>query len=473
MGGGRRALSILVVGAGLGGLGAGLALKSDGHHVIVVDSVPEFAEASTSSPYLITHHPSTHRHHTHILSQAGAGIRLPPNSSRLLSRWGVDLANMKKSTSSGYEFVRWQDGSSILHLPFDSSIDHHGAPYYLVHRADLHAALLSAAVKAGVQVLPNKRIVAYDFSEPSAVTDQGEVFTADLIIASDGIKSLARPLLTGREDRPRDTGDVAYRILISGDRIRADPELANLITSPRTTSWCGPDAHIVGYPIRDGELYNLVVCAKSRLGETSDEAWVVRGDNSELCTRFAGWEPRVRKLCALTGDFLKWRLCDLGSLSTWCHPSGKAVLLGDACHPMLPYLAQGAAQAFEDAGVLRQILAQETRRGSSSSIGSGSSGSIWPGSLSLSQALAVYEKIRMPRTRLVQEKTREHQYILHIADGEAQRQRDKLMREDADKNPVFWGHRERRQWLFGHDAENLAKDGANWNMKLEVVGQPA
>lgn len=448
MGRGRRPLSILVVGAGLGGLGVGLALKSDGHHVIVVDSVPEFAEA-------------------------GAGIRLPPNSSRLLSRWGVDLANMKKSTSHGYDFVRWQDGSSILKLPFDNVVDHHGAPYYLVHRADLHSALLAAATRAGVQVLPNKRIVAYDFSEPSAVTDQGEVFTADLIIASDGIKSLARPLLTGREDRPRDTGDVAYRILIPGDRLRADPALEDLITSPRTTSWCGPDAHIVGYPIRDGELYNLVVCAKSRLGETTDETWVVRGDNSELCTRFAAWEPRVRKLCALTGDFMKWRLCDLASLSTWCHPSGKAVLLGDACHPMLPYLAQGAAQAFEDAGVLRQILAQESRRGSSSSTGSGLSSSSSASSGGLSEALAVYERIRMPRAKLVQDKTREHQHILHIADGEAQRQRDRLMREDGDKNPVFWGHRERRHWLFGHDAEILAKDGANWNMKLEVVGQPA
>lgn len=363
---------------------------------------------------------------------------------------------MSKSISTGYRFVRWQDGSVILDLPFEKLVETHGAPYYLVHRADLHKALLETAVAAGVQVLRNKKIIAYDFSDPSAVNETGEIFKADLIIAADGIKSIARPLLTGQEDRPRDTGDVAYRILIPGKDLLADPQLASLITKPSTTSWCGPDAHIVGYPIRNGQLYNMVVCATAAEGEfTSDEAWIVKGDNSELCRRFANWEPRVRKLCALTGDFRKWRLCDLASLPTWTHPSGKAVLLGDACHPMLPYLAQGAAQAFEDAAVLRQILAQHGR----AAIGRGT----------LTHALGAYERIRMPRARLVQEKTREHQYILHLADGPEQRERDRRMKVDGVDNPVFWGYLSRRMWLFSHDAENLTAEGANWR----VVRQPA
>lgn len=344
----------------------------------------------------------------------------------------------------------------ILDLPFETLVETHGAPYYLVHRADLHTALLETAEAAGVQVLRNKKIIAYDFSSPAAVNDAGEIFTADLIIAADGIKSIARPLLTGQEDRPRDTGDVAYRILIPGDKLLADPLLATLITKPSTTSWCGPDAHIVGYPIRGGDLYNVVVCATAAENEfMSDEAWIVEGDNSELCRRFASWEPRVRKLCALTGAFRKWRLCDLASLPTWTHPSGKAVLLGDACHPMLPYLAQGAAQAFEDAAVLRQILAQHHRRSDR---------------VTLSQALGAYETIRMPRARLVQEKTREHQYILHLGDGPEQRERDRRMKVDGVENPVFWGDVNRRRWLFSHDAEDLgAAEGTNWRM----VRQPA
>lgn len=368
---------------------------------------------------------------------------------------------MKTTVAQRYQFLRWEDGSTIVKLPFDNIEETHGAPYYLVHRADLHAALLSAAQRAGVAVHTGKQVVSYDFAAPSATTQAGEVFRADLVIAADGIKSTARSLLTGQPDAPRDTGDVAYRILIPGAQLRADPELASLITDPCATSWCGPGAHLVGYPIRGGELYNLVVCetvsAPRNENESTDrgeEAWVVPGDDRALQARFAGWEPRVRKLCALTGDgFMKWRLCDLGDLARWAHPGGRAALLGDSCHPMLPYLAQGAAQSFEDAAALRRCLALEEA--------------------DLGGALRRYEAARMPRASLVQAKTREHQYILHIEDGEEQRARDRLLQLNAAENPVFWGHDERREWLFGHDAELLGTEGANWQAAPQQDGVTA
>lgn len=370
--------------------------------------------------------------------EAGAGIRVPPNSTRLLMRWGVDVESMKKSTSSSYHFVRWEDGSTMVKLPFENIVETHGAPYYLAHRADLHAALLEAAQKTGVEILNNKRVVSYDFEAPSATTQDDEVFAADLVICADGIKSVARPLLTGQPDIPRDTGDVAYRILIPGEKLLADDDLADLINKPCTTSWCGPEAHLVAYPIRNGEMYNIVVCATSH-NETTDEVWVVKGDNRELCSRFSNWEHRVRKLCALTGEFMKWRLCDLPDLTRWVHPSGKAVLLGDSCHPMLPYLAQGAAQCFEDAAVLRQCLALD---------------------IPLEEGLKYYEEIRMPRASLIQAKTREHQYILHIEDGAEQRKRDETIKINNEQNPIFWGYDDRRKWLFSHDAELLNHEGA-------------
>jgi salicylate hydroxylase len=365
---------------------------------------------------------------------------------------------MKKSVSKRYHFIRWENGSTIVKLPFENIVEEHGAPYYLVHRADLHEGLLTAARRAGVKIHNSERVVSYDFDAPSATTLDGKVWKADLVICADGkpnslllslfanpsigIKSIARPLLTGKPDVPRDTGDVAYRILIPGEDLLADPDLANLITDPCTTSWCGPDAHLVGYPIRNGEMYNIVVCATS-YNETTDEVWVIKGDNRELCERFAKWEPRVQKLCKLTRDFMKWRLCDLPILDRWVHPSGKACLLGDSCHPMLPYLAQGAAQAAEDAATIRQCLAKYA---------------------DLEKALLTYESIRKPRASLVQSKTREHQYILHVDDGSEQTARDELMNHNDDQNPVFWGYDDRRNWLFSHDAEVIGATGANWKV---------
>lgn len=142
-----------------------------------------------------------------------------------------------------------------------------------------------------------QRVISYDFDAPSATTEDGHTWTTDLLVCADGIlgkrrasvirpnlhlgiKSIARPLLTSKRDISRDTGDVVYRILIPGETPR-DPDLASLVTEPANTSWCGPDAHLVRYPIRNGVLYNIVVCATS-YNETTDEVWLVKGDNQEL-----------------------------------------------------------------------------------------------------------------------------------------------------------------------------------------------
>lgn len=411
----QEIMKVLIVGAGLGGLASALVLSGDGHEVTVLDSAPQFGEV-------------------------GAGIRVPPNSSRLLERWGVDFGKIKKSKSSRYHFVRWKDGSTITEFSFGSDAqDIYGSPYYLVHRADLHKGLIEAAEKAGVTVLPDHAVVESDLNEPSVITSTGKVFTGDLLIAADGIKSLSRAKLLGKEESPRDTGDLAYRILIEGNKMRKDPELADLMDHPCTTSWCGPDAHLVGYPIRNEELYNIVVCATCRDEDFKPEdTWIALGSPEEFVRRFSSWCPQVTKLTKLSPSFLKWKLFDLPVLDTWVSDSGKACLLGDSCHPMLPYLAQGAAQCFEDAACLAECIKKET---------------------DLKTALKKYEKLRVPRTAVIQESTRKHQHLLHIDDGEQQRARDAQLKIPGANNPVFWGDVERRKWLFGYDAQKVAEVG--------------
>jgi salicylate hydroxylase len=171
-----------------------------------------------------------------------------------------------------------------------------------------------------------------------------------------GIKSIAREAINGAPAKAIDTGDVAYRILIPAAGLMQDPELKQLVDEPWAVTWTGPEGHFVGYPLRGGELYNMIICVSvkstSHGKSLSESDWLVTADNEELRIRFNGWCSPVQKLCALAGQveshvksraarltpnqipFLKWKMCDLQPLSRWVHPSGKAILLGDSCHPM-------------------------------------------------------------------------------------------------------------------------------------------
>lgn len=180
-------------------------------------------------------------------------------------------------------------------------------------------ALLKKVLEAGVDVIGNKRVLSYDFENPSVTVEGGETFHADIVVACDGkpiinsiylsinvlhssgVKSIARSQLLRPAIAPRDTGDIAYRILLNGNKMREDPELSSLITDPGATAWCGPDAHIVGYPIREGELYNMVICARRLKGECESD-WIVPGEKSDLTRRFGDWEPRLQKMFGLVED---------------------------------------------------------------------------------------------------------------------------------------------------------------------------
>jgi salicylate hydroxylase len=332
----------VLVGAGIGGLQTALALAADGHTVTILESVKEFLEVKKplSSKEVIANR-----------LQVGAGIRVPPNSSRLSLSWGVDLGSVKKEISRGNRFVDWH-GGQLLECPFDDVEARYGAPYYFIHRADLIDALVSAVHRnARITLRMNTPVAGYNFDAPSITTVGGEHLTGDLVICADGIKSAVRRAINGHTVDPADTGDVAYRILVPTAPLLADPEMRHLVTNPWAVHWMGPEGHAVGYTLRGGLLYNVIIDVTHRtdLGKPIGlDEWHREADNAHLVTRFADWCPEVRKLYALTGTCLKWKLADFAQLERWVHPAGRVALLGCACHPMMPYI--GAGRRASDGG---------------------------------------------------------------------------------------------------------------------------
>lgn len=362
---------------------------------------------------------------------------MPPNSSRLAQSWGVDLDSIHKETSLGNRFVDWH-GKKLLDCDFSDVCERYGAPYYFVHRADLIRVLVAAAEKStSIDLRMGTRVTDYDFPMAKVRCDGGWL-QGDLLICADGIKSAARNEINGRPVEPVDTGDVAYRILVPAGPLLQDPEMRDYVTHPWAVHWMGPEAHVVGYPLRGGQLYNIIidVTHKTDLGKPIGlDEWRSEADNAHLVERFKGWCSPVRKLCALTGTYLKWKLADFDQLDQWVHKDGKAVLLGDACHPMMPYMAQGAAQATEDAATLAAALREHGD--------------------DVSKALRAYQEQRLPRAAYVAKNTRVLQEWLHLHDGEEAEKRGALCAHADGENPFFWGSTKRRDWLFGHDATRL------------------
>ncbi|PLB55574.1 salicylate hydroxylase [Aspergillus steynii IBT 23096] len=410
----RTPFRVVVVGAGIGGVAAALTLGLRGHHVILLEAAPQLAEV-------------------------GAGIQISPNMLRILDRWGVSPSIHSKDVALEHIHVRrWQDGTLLGTMPVNKTY----GQQVVIHRADLHSALVEHALKLpNVELRLNSTVTSATHSPASVTLADGTVIDADIVIAADGIKSTIRNhILGGSPSKPIPTGDAAYRIMLPRSAMENDPDLKDLINEPQATRWLGPSRHVIAYPVRKHELFNVVLLHPDRHGV--EESWTMRGSKEEMKNDYLGWDRRVTKLIDLAPDdeVLEWKLCLHSPLKTWTR--GSVALIGDACHPMLPYVAQGAAQAVEDAAALGVLLSNITSH------------------REIPQVLEAYQLSRKHRAETVQQSGSENRITLHLPDGPEQEARDEqfLASMKGGSNPDRWSDRETQRFLWGWDAEKAAME---------------
>ncbi|WP_251863004.1 3-hydroxybenzoate 6-monooxygenase [Achromobacter sp. Marseille-Q4962] len=390
-----RPQSAIVVGGGIGGLAAALALTREGIQVQLLEQAAHIGEI-------------------------GAGIQLGPNAFAALDALGVGQPARQRAVFTDHiimmdavdntELVRIETGPAFR--------ERFNGPYAVIHRADIHGAILE-----GVQ---NDPLISFrtstqirDVTQTGGHVEvrdaEGNAYRADVLIGCDGVKSVVRQHLIG--DPPRVTGHVVYRAVVERGNMPADLR----INAP--VLWAGPRCHLVHYPLRGGEQYNLVVTFHSR----GQEEWGVReGSKEEVLSYFEGIHARPRQLLDRPTSWRRWATADREPVEQWSF--GRITLLGDAAHPMSQYMAQGACMALEDAVTLGLSIRQ-----------------CGP---DLAAAFRLYESLRIPRSARVLWSTREMGRIYH-AKGVERAVRNSLWKDTPQSR--FYDN---LQWLYGWNADN-------------------
>jgi 2-polyprenyl-6-methoxyphenol hydroxylase-like FAD-dependent oxidoreductase len=370
-----KKLSIAIVGAGMGGLAAAATLRQVGIDVQVYEQAQRFA-------------------------RIGAGIQMLPNSSRVLRGIGVE-AKLRKTAFEPYSHLNrvWDTGEVKRELPMPESL--FGAPFLCMHRADLHEALYSALPAEIVHL--NKKLVGLDQSNGQVTLSfaDGTKAQADAVIGADGVHSLVRDIIIG-PDAPIHKGRIAYRAIF-------DASLMSGEIAPSRTKWWGPDRHIVIYYTKADRSELYFVTSVPEPGDwITKESWSAKGDVKELRAAYEGFHPEVQMVLNACPDCHKWAILEREPLPTWS--DGRVVLLGDACHPMTPYMAQGAATSIEDAAVLARCIEAVQFD-------------------DIERAFRMYEATRKPRTSRIQ--------------------------AISSANTWMSGGNEDTSWLYGYDAFNV------------------
>jgi salicylate hydroxylase len=396
----HRVLRIAVIGGGIGGLTAALSLHRAGFEVEVYEQAPAL---------------------THI----GGGINMGPNAARILMRLGLSKGLLREGVRPlNTHQRRWDDGRTLQRAPLNPQCEElYGAPHVTIHRADL-LAVISAGFPAERIHLGHRLAGLAERGDHVGAWFENEArITPDILVGADGIHSTVRAALFG-EEAPVFAGCVAYRGLVPVER------LADLDLELGSQSWVGPGAHLVHYFVSRGQLLNFVGWTEH--DEWNREDWTDRATIARALAAFEGWHPQVRRIIGAADECFIWALFDRDPLPRWS--AGRVTLLGDACHPMYPFMGQGAAQAIEDGAALAACLAA--------------------GAGDPAAALRHYERLRLPRVSRLQELSRANKRRFHMHDGPEQQARDaewaKLMNSGAgERSP------DALRWLYEHDPAAL------------------
>ena len=384
-------LRIGIIGAGIGGLTAAVALRQAGFSVEVYEQAA-------------------------ALTEVGGGINMGPNAVRVLQLLGLGPALDRDGVRPLFTHQRrWQDGRTLQHAELNPRCEQlYGAPHLTIHRRDLLAAIASGLPAEHVHL--GHRLAGFaDHADGVEVWfDNGARCTVDVLVGADGIHSTVASRLF-RDEAPLFAGCVAFRGLVPVARI------AELGLEPGNQSWLGPGGHFVHYFVSGGRLLNFVGWTEHDTWNRED--WTDQATIERALAAFAGWHPQVLRIIGAAETCFIWALFDRDPLPQWS--VGRVTLLGDACHPMYPFMGQGAAQAIEDGAALAAFLAA-------------GGGDVTP-------ALGRYERARLPRVSRLQAMSRANKARFHMVDGEAQRARDAEWARAGDRAP------DALRWLYQHD----------------------
>lgn len=389
-------VDVVVVGGGIGGLSNAVALTQAGLKVRVLEQAPEFGEV-------------------------GAGLQIAPNCTRILADWGLLDEVLSLGVTPENLIMRDAiDGSELTRLDLRDTRERYGSPYVVIHRSDLHGTLLREAKRLGVDLVTSARVTGVEHrGRGAAALSPGRRDSAEVVIAADGLRSVIRPLLSA--DEPVSSAYVAYRGAVPTESVHALG-----ISLHDVVVYVGPRCHFVQYPLRQGEMFNQVAVFESPKARAGEQDW---GTPDELEGAFAKTCENVRSGLPHMWRDRWWRMYDRDPIDSWVQD--RVVLTGDAAHPPLQYLAQGAVMAMEDAWVLAGHVRRQDPKGSQ--------GPDWEA------ALGAYNAVRPIHCRRVVTIARKWGELWHH-DGEKRQWRNTVMRERDAHDYGFV------DWLYGPTA---------------------